>query len=33
VSIPKTVKAGQKVLVRLQKGTDENRIVKEFVVQ
>ena len=33
VSIPETVKAGQKLLVRLQKGNDENRIVKEVVVQ
>jgi hypothetical protein len=33
VSIPETVKAGQKLLVRLQKGSDENRIVKEVVVK
>jgi hypothetical protein len=33
VSIPETVKAGQKVLVRLQKGKDENLICKEFVIQ
>lgn len=33
VSIPETVKAGQKLLVRLQKGTDTSRIVKEFVVK
>jgi hypothetical protein len=33
VSIPETVKVGQKLLVRLQKGSDENRIVKEVVVK
>ena len=33
VSIPETIKAGQKVLVRLQKGKDENLVCKEVVIQ
>jgi hypothetical protein len=33
VSIPEEIKAGQKILVRLQKGNEENRLVKEFVVK